>query len=178
MPNWKGIIGQGFTPEEFHAYVAGLAWDDWRPEFIVLHNTEDPSLAMRPAGIDDEQISTWVQYYRDELGWSSGPHIFVDDHLIWVFTPLTVPGTHANSWNSRSIGVEMLGDYRSEDFETGRGLRVQANAVAAVAILSAALYFPPETLMFHKENGETEHDCPGGNVNKETFIQMVRVAAR
>ena len=33
----------------------------------------------------------------------------------------------------------MLGDYDSEDFDTGRGAQVRDNAVATIAILSAAL---------------------------------------
>ncbi|MCL4502092.1 MAG: N-acetylmuramoyl-L-alanine amidase [Deltaproteobacteria bacterium] len=174
MSKWKGIVGRSFTPEEFLEYVRTLSWEDWVPAFIVLHNTEEPSLAMRPQGIDEEQIEEWVGWYRDHLGWSAGPHVFVDDRRIWVFTPLTTPGVHANSWNSRSLGVEMLGDFRREEFDSGRGLLVQQNAVVAVAILSMALGLAPESLMFHKENGETEHDCPGENVGKEQFIQAVK----
>lgn len=171
---WKGIVGQKFTPDQFLQYVRGLSWDDWVPEFIVLHHTEDPSLAMRPHGIDEEQIQEWVSWYRYHNKWSGGPHVFVDDHAIWVFTPLTVPGVHANSWNSQSIGVEMLGDFRRESFDAGRGLTVQQNTVVAVAILSMSLGLDPETMRLHKENGETEHDCPGEHVDKLHFIQAVK----
>src|SRR5574340_155912 len=97
---WKGIVGQSFSPAEFLHYVRDLVWGEWRPEFIVLHNTEEPSLAIRPQGIDQDQIEVWEKYYRDEVsngphrppGWSSGPHVFIDDHQIWVFTPLTTFG--------------------------------------------------------------------------------------
>jgi GH24 family phage-related lysozyme (muramidase) len=171
---WKGIVGLAFTAESFREYVQGLAWDEWDPEFIVLHNTEDPSLAMRPNGFTLQHILDFQAYYRDDCGWSAGPHLFVDDKQIWVFTPLTTPGVHANSWNSRTLGVEMLGDYRREPFDEGRGSRVKANAVAVVAILSEALSLDPETIMLHRENGETEHYCPGDNVDKQEFIRLVK----
>jgi len=171
---WKGIVGRNFTPDAFREYVAGLTWGEWQPEFIVLHNTEDPSLAMRPDGLTEQHIRDLEKYYRDNCGWSAGPHVFVDDRQIWVFTPLDTPGVHANSWNSRSLGVEMLGDYRREPFNSGRGLAVQQNAVAVVAILSLAMVIDPGTMMLHKENGETKHDCPGDNVSKPAFIQAVK----
>ncbi|MDD2900835.1 MAG: glycoside hydrolase family protein [Syntrophales bacterium] len=171
---WKGIVGLAFTPESFREYVQGLTWDDWVPEFIVLHNTEDPNLAMRPNGFALQHILDLQAYYRDDCGWSAGPHLFVDDKQIWIFTPLTIPGVHANSWNSRTLGVEMLGDYRMEPFDEGRGSKVKANAVAAVAILSEALGLDPETVMLHRENGETEHYCPGDHVDKQEFIRLVQ----
>ena len=130
---WKGIVGRNFTPEEFREYVAGLSWDDWRPEFIVLHNIEQLTAARRALRKDISGI--WSRN-TGPRGWSAGPHLFVDSERIWVFTPLTSPGVHANSWNNRTLGVEMEGDYRREPFDSGRGLAVQQNAVAAIAILS------------------------------------------
>lgn len=168
---WESIVGQSFTPAEFREYVAGLSWGVWRPEFLVLHNTEGLTV---PGGLTEEYIRDMEHEYRDINGWSAGPHLFVDSERIWVFSPLTAPGVHANSWNDRTVGVEMEGAYNREPFDSDRGLAVQKNAVAAVAILSAAQGLAPNTLMFHKENGETEHDCPGENVDKAAFIQAVK----
>jgi len=39
MPAWKGIIGKGFTPDGFKDYVGSLSFRDWRPQFVVVHNT-------------------------------------------------------------------------------------------------------------------------------------------
>jgi hypothetical protein len=172
--NWKGIVGQSFTPETFKEYVQGLSWTDWQPEFIVLHNTGEPTLAQRPAGLTYQHILGLQAYYRDEQGWSAGPHLFVDDLQIWVFTPLTVPGIHSPSWNSVALGVEMLGDYDTEEFDRGRGLLVQQNAVAAVTILSAALGLDPDSMRLHREDPKTTHHCPGDNVDQSTFIQLVK----
>ncbi len=138
----------------------------------MLHNIEQLTA---PGGLTEEYLRDIEQEYRAK-GWSAGPHLFVDSERIWVFSPLTASGVHANSWNNQTLGIEMEGDYRTgrEEFNSGRGLQVQGLAVAAVAILSSILGLDPGTMMLHKENGETEHDCPGENVNKEQFIQEVR----
>jgi len=151
-----------------------LIWDAWQPDFIVLHNTGEPNLANRPNGLIYQHILGLQSYYRDDQGWSGGPHLFIDDLQIWVFTPLTVPGVHSPSWNSLALGIEMLGDYDTEDFDLGRGAMVRDNAVAAIAILSAVLGIDPDTMRLHREDPRTTHHCPGDNVNKEEFIQLVK----
>src|SRR5712692_11270909 len=55
------------------------------------------------------------------------PHLFVADDLIWVFTPLTVSGVHSPSWNSITWGVEMVGNFDTEDFQDGPGAAVRKN---------------------------------------------------
>lgn len=179
---WKGIVGKSFTPDAFEQYVHTLHWTTWRPSFVVLHNTGSPSLAQRPAGLTQVHISNLEAYYRDQQKWSAGPHLFVDDHQIWVFTPLTVSGVHSPSWNSVAFGVEMLGDFSKEPFDSGRGLLVQQNAVAAVASLSAVLGLDSSSMKLHKEDTATDHDCPGstqpkklaiGHVDKLDFIKSV-----
>lgn len=174
MSNWKGIIGIAFTPEEFKTYVEDRHWTGWRPTFIVLHNTGSPNLAQRPDGLTHQHILNLEGYYRDTQKWSAGPHLFVDDRQIWVFTPLTTQGVHSPSWNAISLGVEMLGDYSTDSFTDGRGQKVHQNAVAAIAILSAQLSIDPASMKLHKEDTKTKHDCPGRNVNKPTFISEVK----
>lgn len=174
MKNWKGIVGISYSADEFDAYCHALVWNAWRPSFVTLHNTATPSLAQRPKGITKQQILNLETYYRDEMKWSAGPHLFVDDLQIWVFTPLTLSGVHSPCYNKMALGVEMLGDFNSEPFATGRGLKVQKNAVAAIATLSAVLGIDPDTMRLHKEDACTNHDCPGKNVVKASFIQSVK----
>jgi N-acetylmuramoyl-L-alanine amidase len=174
MPAWKGIVGASFNPDDFDAYCHTLQWLAWRPSFIVLHNTGVPSLAQRPNGLSKKNIQSLEAFYRDQQKWSAGPHLFVDDKQIWVFTPLTVSGIHSPSWNKVSLGVEMLGDYEKEAFDSGRGLKVRKNAVAALATLSAALGFESQTLRLHREDPLTTHACPGKNVRKLEVIQEVQ----
>jgi len=173
MATWKGIIGQSFSIESFKAYCEGLTWKTWRPSFIVLHNTAIPSLAQRPVGLTIEHIHNLEVFYRDTKRWSGGPHLFVDDKQIWAFTPLTVPGVHSPSWNSVSLGIEMLGDYETEPFNAGRGLSVRTNAVAAIGILTSHLGLDIAKLKLHREDPLTTHACPGKNVRKLEIIQEV-----
>lgn len=170
-PQWKGIIGKGFTKEEFKAYVASIKWGVWKPQFITIHNTEAPRLADWHKYTGQQHMNGFTTWYRDEQGWSAGPHLFVADDLIWVFTPLTVPGVHSPSWNLISWGVEIVGDYDTEKFADG----VKDNAISAVATLCAARGLNPDTIRFHKEDPKTTHKgCPGRALVKKDFIQAVK----
>jgi hypothetical protein len=173
MSGWKGIVGKSFSPADFDQYCHTLRWDAWRPSFIVLHNTAIPSLAERPQGLNEEHIKNLEAFYRDTQGWKAGPHLFIDDRQIWVFTPLTVSGTHSPSWNKTALGIEMLGNFETEDFASGRGLQVRNNTVAAIATLSAILGLNPQTMKIHREDPLTTHQCPGKNVKKLEVIQQV-----
>ena len=173
---WKGIVNRSFKVEAFDAYCRTLQWLTWRPSFIVLHNTATPSLAQRPDGLTQESILALQAYYRDQLGWSAGPHLFVDDRQIWAFTPLTTPGVHSPSWNQVSLGLEMLGDYQTESFSSDRGLAVKTNAVAAMATLSDVIGLQPSTMRLHHEDPKTTHHCPGDNVGKGDVINAVEAA--
>lgn len=173
MSKWKGIVGSPFTPKEFDEYCHRLHWLAWRPSFVVLHNTASPSLAQRPNGFTRQHILNLEAFYRDEQRWKAGPHLFVDDKQIWVFTPLTVSGVHSPSWNKLALGVEMLGDYAVEPFDAGRGLAVRENAVAAIATLCAVLGIDSHTTRLHKEDKLTTHACPGQGVVKEQIIQEI-----
>lgn len=171
---WKGIVGKSFSQQEFDAYCHTLSWTAWRPLFIVLHNTQVPSLASWPKGLTEAHIKGLETFYRDTQKWSAGPHLFVDDKQIWVFTPLTVSGVHSPSWNKVALGIEMLGDYDTESFDSGRGASVRRNAVAAIATLSAVLGLDPQKMRIHREDPLTTHHCPGKNVRKLEVIQEVQ----
>lgn len=177
MAGWKPIVGKAFTAGEFDAYCKTLTWNAWKPSFVVLHNTAFPDLAMRPLGFQQQHMANMTTDYRDKKKWSAGPHLFVDDHKIWAFTPLTTQGVHSPSWNDVAIGVEMLGQYSKDEFDSGRGLAVRKNAVQAVASLSRALGLSPDTIRLHKEDPRTDHkDCPGKSVSKPAFVAEVKAA--
>jgi hypothetical protein len=170
---WKGIVGSSFSTDEFDSYCHTLQWSAWRPSFIVLHNTGAPSLAQRPNGFSKQHILNLESFYRDTQRWKAGPHLFIDDKQIWVFTPLVVSGTHSPSWNKVALGVEMLGDYERETFDSGRGGKVRKNTVAALATLCAILGIDIHTMRIHREDPLTTHACPGRNVRKLEMIQEV-----
>jgi N-acetylmuramoyl-L-alanine amidase len=174
MPNWRGIVGTSFTPVEFNAYCRSLCWDSWRPSFIVLHHTESLSLEQCPNGLTRDHILKLESYYRDKLGLRAGPHLFVDDRCIWVFTPLNVAGAHSPSWNNISLGVAMLGDYDKESFHTGRGLDVRKNTVSAIATLCTILEIDCHNLLLHREDPVVKDVCPGSNVQSLQVIREIR----
>jgi hypothetical protein len=176
MPNknWKPIVGLSFNAAEFDTYCHSLQWTAWRPSFVTLHNTGVPKLTQRPNGFTKTHINNFVSYYRDTMGWNAGPHLFIDDKQIWVFTPLTVSGVHSPCFNKTALGFEMLGDYETESFKTGRGLAVRKNAVAALATACAILGLDPHTIRLHKEDVCTNHNCPGKNVIKAEVIAEVQ----
>ena len=172
--SWKGIVGLNFSAAEFDTYCHGLRWDAWRPSFIVLHNTAVPSLAQRPKGFSRTHMANLESFYRDTQKWNAGPHLFIDDKQIWVFTRLTVSGVHSPSWNKVALGVEMLGNYETESFDTGRGLAVRTNTVAALATLCAVIGIPPDTMKLHREDALTTHACPGKLVKKKAIITEIQ----
>ncbi|HEV3457042.1 MAG TPA: peptidoglycan recognition family protein, partial [Thermoanaerobaculia bacterium] len=167
---WKDIVGARFSPAEFDDYVRQLVFTDWRPQFVVVHNTGSPSLADRPAGFTPAHMQNFVHYYRDTQGWSAGPHCFVDQNGIWVFTPLTTTGVHSPSWNSMSWGVETLGDYSTEAFTDP----IHEHLVACLATLHAVIPLDVNNLHFHKEDPLTTHLCPGVNIIKPVLIHDVQ----
>ncbi len=165
--------------DEFRAYVAKKRWARWKPEFIVLHNTAEPSLAQwthfglgKSAAV--QRARNLNHYYASCEGWHSGPHLFVAPDLIIVACDLESDGVHASCYNRLSIGVEMVGDYGSEPFNEGDGAKVRDNAVAALAILHDALRIDPETLHFHRQCLRDAHQCPGKNVSQGDMIARVK----
>lgn len=167
---WRGIIGRGYTAAQFDEYVRNLKWGEWTPQFVVVHNTSAPTLKQwhGPTPVP-QRIRNLENYYKNEMKWSAGPHLFVADDLIWIFTPLTVPGTHSPSWNSVSLGMEIVGEYDVEPFAP-----VRNNVVSALASLHRRLGLNPNTIRFHKEDPRTTHkNCPGKNVIKAELIKAV-----
>ncbi len=174
MPSWKGIVGQGLTAEQLERYVSTLAFGAWRPQFVVLHNTQVPRFSEWHSVPGQQRMDGLQRYYRDEVKWSAGPHLFVADDVIWLFTPLTTPGVHSPSWNAISWGVEVVGDYDAEPLSPG----VRANVVSALATLHAAAGLDPQSLRLHKQDPKTTHTfCPGKNLADQRDAIVADVAA-
>jgi hypothetical protein len=174
------ILGQRFTPAEFAKYVKTTVNPElrqrghWRPGFIVLHHTGVPSIRQRPQGFTSENMKALAHYYGNE-GWRSGPHVFIDQNGIWVFTRLTRRGTHSPSWNRVAWGIEQLGNFITENYQDGDGAKIRDNAIAAIAILSVARGFNAESLLFHREDRRTTHkDCPGKTCKKPDVVAKVK----
>ena len=170
------IINRSFTISEFKSYVASLSFANWKPSFVVRHSTGLPTLAMRPDGLSHQHLINIADGYERNNGWHVGPHLFVDDFHINVFSSLQKPGINSPSWNSESFGVEQLGNYNFENYDSGRGLKVQLNAIAAIAILSHAVGIDSHSMKDHLEDPKTTHkDCPGSlcHSGKNKFMDDV-----
>jgi len=131
---WSGIIGAPMDIPKVRALIEAMSFHKWRPSLIVWHNTAAPTLAQWQKSAEEDRragrapgvtrILNLQQYFSVQRGWSSGPHAFVADDVIWPFTPFNMKGTHSPSWNGIAIGIEMIGDFSKEDDDAGPGLRV------------------------------------------------------
>lgn len=170
------IVNRGFHMPEFAEYVKTLTWKNWRPVGICIHHCAAPSLAQRPAGFISQHMLNLQDFYEGK-GWSAGPHLFTDDDQAWVFSPLTARGVHAGSFNAGYIGIEMLGDYDSEDPWTGRGLEVLKTTCAVVRTLAPAIGLKlsdaPKWIRFHRDDPKTSKTCPGKKITKERFLSCL-----
>jgi hypothetical protein len=163
MTSWKGIVGKGFTAEQFDAYAKMYKMDAWRPAFIVVHNTQIPRLDRWHSVPGAQRMQNLATYYRDTKKWSGGPHLFIADDLIWCFTPLNVPGVHSPSWNKTAWGVEIVGDFEHEEF----GDDQKSLVTGALAVLHKLAGWSESHLKLHKEDPLTDHTfCPGKNIEK------------
>lgn len=167
-------VGQVFDVKTFSAHLAGLslAWAD----SVCIHHTAFPDLAMRPSGWTIQHMRNLANYYGSELGWSAGPHLFTDENQIFGLSPLTARGVHAASFNAQSIGIEMLGNYDSEDPMSGRGREVLETTAYAVACLLRKMGRPIDsnTVKFHRDDPKTKKSCPGKSISKDFFLGIVR----
>jgi hypothetical protein len=169
------FVGKRFKPSDFPAYLGGVTFGGFVPQFVTLHHTASPSLAMRPSGFSDQHLKNLRSYYEEEMGWSGAPHLFIDDRPdgIIVFQRLDRQGVHAKSFNAVSWGVEMLGDFDSEKFDTGRGAAVRDMAMEALAAMCRRLNVPPATIRFHRDDPKTTKTCPGTRVSKQDVVARV-----
>lgn len=167
------ILGKAYRPDEFTAYLQALKWGAWKPAHIVIHHCAEPSLAQRPHGFLDQHMLNLRDYY-DGKGWGAGPHLFTDDDQIWTFSPLTARGVHAVSFNATGIGIEMLGDYDTEDPWSGRGLAVLQTTAAAVKALMQRLGLNERAIRFHRDDPKTSKTCPGKKITKDAFLALLK----
>jgi len=168
------------------ARLAGQNLGTWC-KFITLHNTSAPSLALwahnRNSYSANQLVINMEESWR-KLGWHTGPHYLVTpeaDTPVFELSDPSAPGVHASCFNSRSIGIEMVGEYNLEDFNSGPGAAVRDIAVLLLAALHNKLGLTPlpyayneHGLHFHKDCVQDHHDCPGKNVVRADLIALVQ----
>lgn len=170
------FVGKRMTRKEFADYLDSLKFSTFNPTFVTLHHTASPSLAQRPNGFSQQHLLNLLSYYQNTLGWNGAPHVFIDDQSdgIIVFQRMDKRGVHAVSFNSKSWGIEMLGYYDYESFDTGRGAVVRDNAMQALAIMCKRLHVNADTIKFHRDDPKTSKTCPGMKVKKSYVVNTVQ----
>lgn len=169
-------VGRVWTPQTLKDYLASLAWPSWC-KAVTLHHCAAPSLAQRPNGFTAQHMKNIEDFYRRKP-WASGPHLFADDDQLWGMSDLRKPGIHAVSFNSMSVGIEVLGDYDIEDPRSGRGLACWKTAAAGTKALLAWLGVSAsrETVLFHNDDPQTTKTCPGKKVKKDWVLGLIEGA--
>ncbi|OYY94820.1 MAG: hypothetical protein B7Y41_04415 [Hydrogenophilales bacterium 28-61-23] len=171
-------VGLVWTPESLTQYLTSIEKPNWC-KAITLHHTAAPSLAQRPKGLLLQHIENLRHFYQDDKKWSAGPHLFVDDDQIFGMCDLRRKGVHAVSFNSMAIGIEVLGDYDSEDPLSGRGLDCWKTASATTRILLnwLGLAANKDTVLFHRDDPTTKKSCPGNKVKKDWLLGLIAAPA-
>jgi hypothetical protein len=168
------IDGRVMTADEFAAFVATKSFGPVPPDCIFLHHTWRPTreewkgrqtlLAIKR----NYEGYTWVDSRGEvHLGWTAGPHLFVADDGIWLFTDLARDGVGVQGHNQGSLHVEMVGNY-DESLPEGPTL---ANTVAVLGALCDRLGLDPQNLLFHRDY--SYKSCPGNKVTKDWIIPQV-----
>lgn len=201
-------IGEGKRATEFGSYVQSYNFGRIPPSWIVLHHTAIPStLAARypsgavwdanESGLSEPQIyvkrkrqlDSLASYYHDGLGWTAGPHLFVDDRWIWLFTPMSAVGIHAKEGNSYgsganlhySIGIEVIGYYEHVTWDTATAANVRAAVQALCTRLGISPTYRPaplhtpaahdRSLSSHRDYNKPQ--CPGAAITEAYYTATI-----
>jgi hypothetical protein len=166
--------GRVWTVDSLKSDLAQIKKPDWCNS-VTLHHTGAPSLAQRPNGFTAQHLRNIEHYYRVTKGWSSAPHLFVDEDQLWGMCDFRKKGVHAVSFNGRSIGIEVLGEYDTESPGSGRGLACWKNAAAATKVVLDWLGkgASKETVLFHRDDPTTDKSCPGTKVAKDWVLGLI-----
>jgi hypothetical protein len=191
-------IGQGLTADEFTAYVQSYDFGTLPPTFVVLHHTAVPGASWAPsssnwdaneAGLDfaarkqqrKRRLDGIMGFYQNQLGWDRGPHLFIDEQFIWLFSPMRERGIHAaegnGAWNSYSIGIEVIGDFTNNIWPPA----VEALVGHAVAVLherlkTFELAYRPGVGAISSHRDYNKPSCPGNAVRESYYIDVIRRA--
>jgi hypothetical protein len=190
---WPNFDGKPYTRAQLAAHIDACDFSTWKhkdgsrgkPAFITLHNTSSPTIQLWLSWSPDkrQQYILNMQPYYENMGWRGGPHFFVppqDDICAFGFNDLMAAGTHASCFNNVSIGIEMVGEFDREAFDSGAGAQVADNAIFLMALLHNKIGITPipyaynqRGLHFHVECRADHHDCPGQFVHKPDVVTRV-----
>jgi hypothetical protein len=147
--------GRQMNQADFRKYAEGLnlaGTYDW----VIMHHSEDPDEALW------DQWGGW-NYWKGSMrntyaswGWDRGPHTFVDQVGIGLFTPLNQDGIGVTDNNRQTRHIEIVGNFTSH-LPDGKRLD---NAVWCAAVMLKAAGLGIDRLTYHKAVRD-EKECPG-----------------
>jgi hypothetical protein len=204
--------GRALTLDQFRAYLVDYDFGPIPPDQLILHNTANPDASWAPLSSDArthwdrgeaqltvEQIKAkrkkqldGIRDYYASMGWSSGPHLFIDERWIWLFTPMAEIGVHAKAGNSYhdetgrlhySLGIEVVGWFGRAPWHPQQAqlLRGAVQALQAtlgtfeIAYQKAPRNQPAAhqgTIAFHRDYNKAE--CPGAFITPQYAIPLLR----
>lgn len=201
-------IGEGLTAADFASYLQRYNFGTIPPDYVVLHHTAVPSTrqARYPSGalwddgedgLSDAQIKArrgarlagLREFYRTDPKylWDRGPHLFIDDRWIWLFTPMREIGIHAAQGNSYregsrlhySIGIEVIGYYEHARWPEPVE-RLVASAVNALRdrLDTFEIRYKPFAGAISSHRDYNKPQCPGAAITEDYYIGVIRNGQR
>lgn len=155
------IVNKKLNIKEFESYVNSFNFSPLNPSRIVLHHTWKPTTQEWQG---QRSINGLKSFYEGK-GWPAGPHLFIGEDGIWLFSPMNIVGVHAGEGNTKSIGIEVVGDYDNQVW-TGK---TKDNVLAVLKILKNKLNIKDNGIYFHR-NFSTK-SCPGNSITKEWVLK-------
>ena len=157
------IINKKLSLEEFKSYVNGFNFSPLNPTKIVIHHTWRPTTQEWQG---QKSINGLKTFYEGK-GWSAGPHLFIGEDGIWLFSPMNLVGVHSGEGNTKSIGIEVVGDY---DNQVWSG-KTKDNTVGAIKALMSKLAIKDSGIHFHREY--SSKSCPGNAITKDWVLNQL-----
>lgn len=172
------IVGKKLTREEFTKYVESKDLGSVPPNGVVVHHTWRPTVA----SWQGERTINGLKRYYEKKGWSAGPHIFVAEDGIWLFTDMYKVGIHADSANATwekngrtgtgwpprgakvkayTLGMEVVGNYDNKQWSG----ETKKNAIHVIKTLQKKLNIDNSGVTFHRDYKPSK-TCPGRGITK------------
>lgn len=156
---WVITNQRPMTAEEFAYHVRQFR----PPKGIVLHHTATAKARWSYSTLLN------VKAYYESLGWTVGPHLFIGDEGIWLFTPLDRDGAGVSGHNEGMRHMEMIGTY---DDKPPSGA-LWDNVLSAIVAMCSAWGLNPSTQLYFHRDFSSSKTCPGKAVRKDEVLARV-----
>ncbi|XP_037824040.1 peptidoglycan-recognition protein LB isoform X1 [Lucilia sericata] len=131
--------------------------------FVIIHHSYQPAACFTNEDCQ-RAMRSMQDYHQLERGWNDIGYSFAigGDGNIYVGRGFNVIGAHAPKYNDKSVGICLIGDWRT-DLPPPQMLKAAKDLIAFGV---AKGYIHPEyKLMGHRQVRDTE--CPGGRLFDE-----------